>query len=415
MPLLHAPERVAAERPALDPALRRWRNAVFVVFGMTGFMFANYVARVPNVRDLLHADDAEMGLLAFGIAAGAIVGLLLSGALVTRFGATRTIAVAYTLACAGVATAGVIGQASPTLAGLLIGLVVLGAGHSVTDVAMNLSGAANERRIGRSLMPLYHASYSLGTVIGGGVAAIVLTIGVPIGPHLIAVAAIGVVGVLVASRFLQSAEPPLSTGAVRLPSTWRSRLSAWRDARVLLIGVTVLGMAFAEGSANDWLSLAFVDGHGLTNAQGAGVFALFVTAMTVGRVGGVPLLDRFGRVAVLRGSAVCAAIGMLLVIVVPLAPVAIVGAVLWGLGAALGFPVAISAAADDPHRAAASVSAVSTIGYCAFLVGPPLIGALAAASTLLHALLLILALVLLSGFTAGAVRQRLPERQRASA
>lgn len=401
--------QAAPGRSALDPVLRRWRNAVFVVFGMTGFVFANYIARIPNVRDLLHADDGQMGLLAFGIAVGAIVGLLLAGAVVTRFGATRTLAVAYSTACIGVATAGIIGQAAPTIVGLLAGLVVLGAGHSITDVAMNLSGAANERRIGRALMPLFHASYSLGTVVGGGCAAITLAIGLPIGPHLIGVALVGATGTLVASRYLRSAAPQPVTGAVEVPSTWRDRLSVWRDTRILLIGVTVLGMAFAEGSANDWLSLAFVDGHGLSNAQGAGVFALFVAAMTVGRIGGVALLNRFGRVVVLRGSAVCAAAGMLLVIVVPVAPIAITGAVLWGLGAALAFPVAISAAADDPRRAATNVSAVATIGYLAFLVGPPLIGALATASTLLQALLLILALVLLSGFTAGAVRQRVPQ------
>ncbi|WP_375400542.1 MFS transporter [uncultured Amnibacterium sp.] len=404
--LLHAPSR-----PALDSGTRRWRNAVFAIFALTGFVFANYVARIPNVRDLLHADDAQMGLLAGGIAVGSIVGLLLAGTLVARFGTVRTLAVAYTVASLGVMAAGFVAQVSPTIAGLLIGLCLLGAGHSVTDVAMNVSGAANERRIGRALMPLFHAAFSIGTVVGGGTAAISLAVDLPVGPHLIGVGVIGVVGTIVTSRFLQPAEPRPATGAVELPSTWRNRLGAWRDPHVLLIGVTLLGMAFAEGSANDWLPLAFVDGHGLSNPQGAAVFAVFVTAMTVGRIGGVPLLRRFGRVAVLRGSAGCAVVGMLVVILVPSAPIAVAGSVLWGLGAALGFPVCMSAAADDPRRAAASVSVVATIGYCAFLVGPPLIGALASVSTLLQALLLVLALVVVSGLTAGAVRARTPARR----
>lgn len=396
----------APTRPALDSGTRRWRNAVFAIFALTGFVFANYVARIPNVRDLLHADDGQMGLLAGGIAVGSIVGLLLAGTLVARFGTVRTLAVAYTVASLGVTVAGFVAQVSPTIAGLLVGLCLLGAGHSVTDVAMNISGAANERRIGRALMPLFHAAFSMGTVVGGGTAAISLAVGLDVGPHLIAVGVIGVVGTLVTSRFLQPAESKPATGAVEVPSTRRNRLGAWRDPHILLIGVTLLGMAFAEGSANDWLPLAFVDGHGLSNPQGAAVFAIFVTAMTVGRIGGVPLLRRFGRVAVLRGSAVCAVVGMLLVILVPSAPIAVAGSVLWGLGAALGFPVCMSAAADDPRRAAASVSTVATIGYCAFLVGPPLIGALASASTLLQALLLALALVAVSGLTAGAVRDR---------
>lgn len=407
--LLHA----AAGRPALDSETRRWRNAVFAIFALTGFVFANYAARIPNVRDLLHADDAQMGLLAAGIAAGSIVGLLLAGTLVTRFGTVRTLAVAYTVASLGVVGAGFVAQASPTIAGLLVGLCVLGAGHSVTDVAMNVSGAANERRVGRALMPLFHAAFSVGTMVGAATAAVTLAARLSIGPHLVGVGVVGVVGTLVSSRFLQSAEPAPATGAVAVPSGWRNRLGAWRDPHVLLIGVTLLGMAFAEGSANDWLPLAFVDGHGLTNPQGAAVFAVFVTAMTVGRIAGVPLLHRFGRVPVLRGSAVCAVVGMLLVILIPSAPIAVAGSVLWGLGAALGFPVCMSAAADDPRRAAASVSVVATLGYCAFLVGPALIGALASVSTLLQALLLVLLLVAVSGLTAGAVRERTPERRSA--
>ena len=88
-------------------------------------------------------------------------------------------------------------------------------------------------------------------------------------------------------------------------------------------------MAFAEGSANDWLALAMVDGHGVANATGALVFGIFVAAMTVGRVFGVYLLDRFGRVPVLRVSAVFAGIGLVVVIFAPVAWLACIGVVLW--------------------------------------------------------------------------------------
>jgi len=177
------------------------------------------------------------------------------------------------------------------------------------------------------------------------------------------------------------------------------------DRRTLLIGVIVLGMAFAEGSANDWLALAMVDGHGVDNATGALVFGIFVTAMTVGRVGGVFLLDTFGRVPVLRVSAVLAGLGLLVVIFAPAPWLAGVGVVLWGLGSALGFPVGMSAAADDPRNAAARVSAVATIGYLAFLVGPPLIGFIGERVGLLNALLLVLSLVAVAGIVSPAARK----------
>jgi len=188
-------------------------------------------------------------------------------------------------------------------------------------------------------------------------------------------------------------------------SGWRARLGIWRDRRTLLIGLIVLGMAFAEGSANDWLALAMVDGHGVGNATGALVFGIFVTAMTVGRVFGVYLLDRFGRVPVLRVSAVFAAVGLVVVIFAPVAWLAGIGVVLWGLGSALGFPVGMSAAADDPRNAAARVSAVATIGYLAFLVGPPLVGFVGEHVGLLNALLMVLALVAVAGIVSPAARK----------
>ena len=188
-------------------------------------------------------------------------------------------------------------------------------------------------------------------------------------------------------------------------STWRSRLAIWKEPRTLLIGLIVLGMAFTEGSSNDWLSYAMVHGHGSSRATGALVYSVFVTAMTVGRLSGVRFIDRFGRVAVLRSTAVLAAIGLILFIFVPVFWIEIVGVVLWGLGASLGFPMGMSAAADDPQKAAARVSAVATIGYTAFLVGPPVLGFLGNQFGILHALLLVLVLAALTGFVAFAARK----------
>jgi MFS family permease len=165
-------------------------------------------------------------------------------------------------------------------------------------------------------------------------------------------------------------------------------------------------MAFAEGSAEDWLALASVEGHGVDKPTGAMVFVIFVTAMTFGRLAGPRVLDRYGRVPVLRASAVLAILGLLVFIAVPVLWVAIAGVALWGLGSALGFPTGMSAAADDPRTAAARVSVVATIGYLAFLVGPPVIGFLGEHFGLLNALLLVAVLIAFAGLASGAARER---------
>ena len=130
-------------------------------------------------------------------------------------------------------------------------------------------------------------------------------------------------------------------------------LTAWREPRTLLIGVFALCMAFSEGVGNDWLAVAVIDGYGVAPVIGPLTFAVFLAAMTAGRWFGPALIDRRGRVFAVRTSAVVALVGLLLVVFGAVLPVAMVGAVLWGAGTALGFPVGMSAAADDPAMAAA--------------------------------------------------------------
>ena len=389
------------------PQVVAWRNALFVIFGLCGLSMASWASRIPAVKQALQVSTSSMGILIFGIAAGSIVGLLASSHVIARIGARRTIAVVLTVGAIGFAVAGFGVSIGPSYAVVMIGLIVFGSMFSICDVAMNLQGAVNERVLGRSIMPVFHAFFSFGTVIGAALGAAAEAIHLPIVLHLLIVALVFAAGALVASRFLQS-EHVIEEQSVAHDDhskTWQGRLSIWRDPRTLIIGLIVLGMAFTEGSANDWLALAMVDGHNTTKATGALVLGIFVASMTVGRLAGVSLLDRYGRVPVLRGSAVLAAIGLIVVIFVPTLWISIVGVVFWGLGASLGFPVGMSAAADDPKTAAARVSAVATIGYFAFLVGPPLIGFLGQHVGLLHALLVVLVLVALAGLASGAARE----------
>jgi fucose permease len=394
------------------PQVHAWRNALFAIFGLCGLSMASWASRIPAVKEALGVSTASMGILIFGIAAGSIVGLLASSHIIARIGARRTIAVVLSVGAVGFAIAGFGVTVGASYAVVMVGLIIFGSMFSICDVAMNLQGAVNERVLGRSVMPIFHAFFSFGTVIGAALGAGAEAIRLPIATHLSVVAVIFAGGALISVQFLQS-EHIISDEAIAHDDhskTWRGRLSIWRDPRTLLIGLVVLGMAFTEGSANDWLALAMVEGHDTTKATGALVLGIFVASMTVGRLAGVSLLDRFGRVPVLRGSAILAAIGLVMVIFVPVLWISIVGVVFWGLGASLGFPVGMSAAADDPKTAAARVSAVATIGYFAFLVGPPVIGFLGQQVGLLPALLVVLVLVLVAGLASGSAREPLPPK-----
>lgn len=178
----------------------------------------------------------------------------------------------------------------------------------------------------------------------------------------------------------------------------------------MLIGVIVLAMAFAEGSASDWLPLLMVDGHGFSPTSGSLIYAGFTLGMTVGRFGGGWFIDRYSRVAVVRASALMGALGIALIIFVDVDWIAGVSVILWGMGASLGFPLTISAASDTGPDAPTRVSVVATTGY-GVLVGPPLLGFLGEHYGLRSAMLVVLALVLTAALVAVAVENLKHHRQ----
>lgn len=347
---------------------------VFAVFVLSGLTFASWASRLPTVRDELGLAPDQMGVILLVGACGSLLSLPVTGRIVAAIGSRLTVIAGAMLAALGLAGA-VVGVSQGSAVGVAAGLFAAMMGIGSWDMAMNFAGTIVERSLTRSIMPWFHAGFSFGAVLGaaGGTLASSRHIGLPW--HLGVALAFVVVAVLACVRgFLPDVEPPAEGEA---PAARTSFARTWLEPRTLLIGLIVLSAALTEGAANDWLALAVVDGFDVPNSTGALGFTVFVVAMTIMRFVGTWLLDRFGRLVVLRLCTGFAIVGLAVFGLVPNLPIALAGAVLWGFGAALGFPVGMSAASDEPQRAAARLSVVSTIGYTAFLVGPPLLGLLA--------------------------------------
>nr|WP_269329408.1 MFS transporter [Kineosporia babensis] len=373
-------------------------RATYAAFIATGFIFASWASRIPHFQRQLDLSPGQLGLLLLAIAVGSLTALPMAGAIVTRFGSRRTVAVLAALDGLAVVVVALGYQAGVPL--VAFGLVLFGFAQGGWDVAMNVQGAVVERRLGLAIMPRFHAGFSLGTVAGALLGALMVALHVSPTGHLLVVGLLIAALVPVAVRdFVPDTEPEpeLEPGAPTSSGSKVSALAAWTEPRTLLIGLFVLTFAFAEGAGNDWASVALIDGHGTSIALGTLGFALFLTAMTVGRWFGPHLLARFGRVGLLQVMAATATLGILLFVLGPNAPLAFVGTLLWGLGTALGFPVGMSAAADEPTRAPARVSVVASIGYCAFLGGPPLVGLLGDTFSVLSAVLAV-AVAMFVGF-----------------
>lgn len=390
------------------------------MFILNGASFASWAGRIPTVREDLGISSGQLGVMLLLGAAGSLVGMPFAGKLVTAYGAARTVLIGAALAelsfVAVAITVGVLHSLPATLPFLFLSM----AGIGVWDVSMNMEGVEVERRLGRTIMPRYHAGFSLGTVLAAFLASGMSAWGVPLVAHLgVTVLLILFTVVRVVRGFLPHQPAPApddagqaathdgtydATPAAAATTTPAAR-SAWTEPRTIVIGLVTLVAAFAEGSANDWISVAFIDGHGMPEWAGVLGFATFLTFMTAGRWFGATVLDRHGRVTVLRVLFTTAAVGSLMFVFG--GPVlAYAGVAIWGIGVSLGFPVGMSASADDPERAAARLSVVSMIAYSAFLAGPPLLGLLAERITILKALSVVSAMLILALLAVPALREQ---------
>jgi predicted MFS family arabinose efflux permease len=292
---------------------------------------------------------------------------------------------------------------------VVVALFFLGIGYGSWDVAMNVQGATVERLLGRAIMSRFHAGFSVGTVAGALVGTAMVALEVPVTIHLLAVAvALGIIIPIGVRAFVPDTAAPEeavdSATASPTPDAPASALAAWRERRTILVGIFVLAFAFAEGTGNDWIAIAFIDGYGASAAIGTLGFAVFLAAMTAGRWFGPAWLDRYGRVAVNRVLTGASLVGLGLFIFGQSLAFAFVGAALWGIGISLGFPVGMSAGADEPAMSAARVSVIASIGYCAFLAGPPLIGFIGEQLTVLKAMIVVAIVLGLAFFVAGNLR-----------
>lgn len=393
---------VAASNVAvsIDPTVRRAVRSTYLVFATSGFAFANWASRIPQVQEHLGLSNRGLGYLLLAIAAGSVVSLPTAGPLISRIGSRRTVLGMSVLLAVGFAVAA-LGYALSTVAVVAVGLVLFGFANGAWDVGMNVQGAIAERRLGRAIMPRFHAGWSAGTVTGALLGALLVFLGVAVPVHLATVAVLVAVVVPFALRgYLPDAPEEDAEPA----PTGRRALFAWKEPRTLLVGLFVLSFAFAEGAGNDWVSVALIRDYDTAATVGTLGFATFLAAMMTGRWFGPLLLDRFGRVPVVRATALVAVVGVVLFVLGGVTPLAFVGLLLWGLGVSLGFPVGMSAGADEPRHAAARVSVVASIGYCAFLGGPPLLGHLADDFTVLKSLIVVAVLLGVSAMIAGAVR-----------
>ena len=377
---------------------------------MSGLLAFSWLARIPSIKEGLGLSTVDLGIVLLVGSIGALVTVVSAGPLMTRWGTERLFVAATLLMAVGSTVMGV-ATAATSLWLLVLGIIVQGMGGALVNVSANVESARVERALGRTVIPQFHAIFSAGAVAGSGLGALCSALGIGVAPQFAVVAALGVV-LRLAALAGGMVLPQRADEQVAATSPRRSSLAAWREPRTLMIGTLVFATVVAEGAANNWLSVALVDGFAQTESVGGVVLAVMIGSMMLVRVFGATMIDRFGRVLTMRISLSVTAGGLLLFGLAPGLPLAIVGASAWGLGTALVFPIAVGAASDHPLLAPGRVAVLSAITTVGALVAPPLLGIAAGSLGVRHALLLVAVVALLGLVTASSVEPLAGRRER---
>lgn len=396
----------AAHSPsAHSPSVRAEMYTLFAYFFVFGMVGASWLVRLPEVRTILDITTAQLGWILFAFSVGAMTGILASGNFVARFGARAAallgislLALGYFGEAMGVALAG---TGIPSVGVVATCAVVAGFGSGIGDVGINVEGTDMEKRLNRSLMPPLHGAFSIGTLAGAGVGTVAIAIGIPLPIQIYVLCALVAVIAWTTIRFL-----PRVTGIesrIAGPKRTDRSPAPWGERRIIFLGIAIFGLSIAEGAGNDWLALSMVDDYLTDPIRASIAFAVMMAAMTIVRFTGGFMVDRFGRVPVLRTFAIVGIVGLLMIILSHNYALALVGAALWGVGVSLAFPVLLSAAADG-ENSSRKVSIVASFGYVAFLVGPPMLGYLGQSWGLLNMFFVLVALMAVTVIFVGGAR-----------
>lgn len=370
--------------------IRRARGAIATTFLVYGLIVGAWVPHIPLAKDRLAVGNGIFGLALLAIAIGGIIAMPLSAGMTSRFGSAKVTAATGIALCLSF----ILPPMAPDLASFLPAAFLFGAALGGMDVAMNAHGVAVEKALRRPSMSFVHAAYSLGALIGTLLGALLLEL-IGEASHVLLTSAIGLALFFACIPFyLPSAVDKGASGAIFV---WPSRASFGLGALCFLT-------LMSEGAIIDWSGLMLRQRFMIEASTAALGFAAFTTGMTAARLFGDRLRVKVGATRLLRWSALMAAAGLAIALVIPSPVIAIAALAFTGMGLGNAAPILFAGGGRlEPEAPGRGIAAVTTLGYTGFLAGPPFIGLLAELGGLPLALgLVVLASLVIAAYARAA-------------
>jgi len=361
--------------------LLRARVGLTAIFFANGLIIGAWAAAIPGIKALFSLTDADLSFVLFGAGLGGLAAMPVAGVLPPRIGGTgRALRISGPVVAVLLALLPLTHLLSAGIAPLAACAFVFGFLNILMDVPMNAHASAVESRWGGAIMSSFHAAWSAGGLIGSAFGGFLIARGA--GPALqLAVEAAIALAIAVAASL------QIGVGDTRAAS----KIFVLPERKLLALSLIALLSVFAEGAVTDWSALYLSSEIGAAPGAAAIGFSGYAMMMVVGRLIGDRVVRRIGRTRTIAYGAALLFAGALLAIGPATQIGAVLGFCLIGLGIANMVPATFSASAAAASSPSLGIAMSATMAYAALLIGPPIVGAVATATSLRVAFAMLLA------------------------
>ncbi|MGN7293672.1 MFS transporter [Rhizobium sp. SAFR-030] len=369
-----------------------------LLFFCNALLFVSLFTRLPAIQDGMGIDKAMLGLALLGAPAGTFLALPIAGRVTTAL--TPRVTAPLMLAIAALITP--ILTIVPAWAFFLC-FLLFGFFRTILDVSANMIATGIESRTGRKVLSRSHGFWSIGLLVGSLVSGFLAARGVSPFQHQLGAALVVVVACLVVLR-IAPVEPRTADQAGT-----RRQVFVMPDRMIILICLMVFGIGISEGAIYDW-GIFYLREVLQADAATAGVlYAGFTVGMGATRLVGDRLREMFSAAALVRGSAACVALGIILLLLAGNLAIAALALFAIGCGVALGFPLAVATTIERGQGSVADNLAALALTLLLANIGvPPLLGFVAEHASLSISFAVLLPFLGLSFIMAPVAQGRIP-------
>lgn len=377
---------------------RKSTYAIFGIFFIESGVLGTWIPRIPDIKDKLGLSDGQLGLCLLAMPLGILTGLFVATRIIEYLGSLRR---ACQLFLPLWALSFIFPALAPQQSAFVLSLLVSGLTIGLVEVAMNTEADRLEQHYGTKIMSRCHGFWSLGSMAGALLGGVVAQLGVSVEIHFLVV-----MPLLAIAGYYTSTQLPVlnSVAKQKLEKEEKPPLIRLPSKAIALLCILPIGIMLVEGAFIDWSAVfmrSVLDASPLIISI---TYAFFSVVMAAVRLSGDKIRDLFSEKLIVQVSGVAAAAGVALFALSPNVTVAFLGAALSGMGVAIVYPLAITAAARRPGRSSAdNVAAITMISFSAFLFAPPVIGFLSELFNLRIALLCLAPLSLMTFFLASEI------------